>query len=98
MPVVISPNIKKEKVQIDAGGNIVKPFTHEVISVAEPDPIQEVPQPKEEKPTQKSDKKAKTDNPLAEIIRKQVQDAVKNAMKDIDISKMVSESISEAFK
>lgn len=35
MPVLIAPNLKKTKVQIDVHGNEVKPFTHEVIKPAE---------------------------------------------------------------
>lgn len=37
-------------------------------------------------------------NPLAGVIKKQVQDAVAEAMKEIDIAKMVKEAIQEAFK
>lgn len=45
-PVVISPNPVKTKVQIDQNGNIVKPFTKEVIQPAPaPDPTVGPPDP-----------------------------------------------------
>ncbi len=39
-----------------------------------------------------------TNNPLAEMISKKVNEAVENALKNIDIGKMVEEAINKAFK
>lgn len=87
MAVIISPQLKRTKVQIDANGNEVVPFTKQVIRPME------VPYIPEAKLAPQS-----PDNPLAEMIKKQVQEAVKESIKGIDISKMVSEAIKDAFK
>ena len=51
MSVYISPNPKKESVQIDINGNEVIPFTKQVIKKnEEPKPEEEKPKPEEEKP------------------------------------------------
>lgn len=103
--VVISPNIRRNKIQIDADGNEVRPFTKQVIQEK---PQEYTPSPEELKTITESAKKpveektisTGTDdsNPLAGIIKAQVQQAVKDSLKNLDISKMVAESIKDAFK
>lgn len=98
--VIISPNIKKESARINVQGDEINPKTKEVL----------VPKEKEYVPTPEDLKKPEVrvqvpqgkagppENPLAEMIKKQVNAAVQEAIKDIDISKMVSDAIKEAFK
>lgn len=103
--VVISPNLKKQKVAIDADGNEVVPFTHQIIKANVPD---FVPTPEEIKSTMSAGSKTPTDAPkmpqdtssggIADIIRNKVQDAVKAEISKIDIGSMVAKAISDALK
>ena len=92
--VVISPDIKRTKDQIDKDGNVVRPFTKEIIKQAE---VAYVPTPEELK-TPAVQEQATTVNPLAAMIKEQVNKAVMESIKTIDISKLVAEAIKDAFK
>lgn len=105
--VIISPNLKHTKVQINPDGDEVVPFTKRVKKKKEAEytptpeeiagqavlPVDPVPVPAEAKGK---------DNPLAAAIKAQVQGVVKkqieSVMKEIDIAGMVKEAIEEAFK
>lgn len=99
MTVLISPDIKKESKQIDKDGNTVVPFTKKVIEAVE----QPYVPTKEEienmaKKGSVTQEQAKLDNPLADMIKNEVQKAILESVKSIDISAMVKEAVKDAFK
>lgn len=104
MNVVISPNLKKTSDKIDNHGNI----RHRDGSEEPIDP-QYIPTPEEiqsslkkvapaSSPQEALKAPEKPESPLAGLIKAQVNQAVQEAIKNIDISKMVSEAVNEAFK
>lgn len=100
MNVIISPNIKRQSDRINPNGEVIDPRTRQVIkhSVPEYVPTAEDIRVLEEKSAQSAvQSPVEKENPLADMIRTQVQNAVKEAIKDIDISKMVAEAIKGAF-
>jgi hypothetical protein len=106
--VIIAPNLRKEKTFIDENGNEVVPYTKQVLKRNEPEykPSPEEVAGKIEakkkagRPSKKVEQPsgAKPKNPLAEMIKKQVQKAVADSMADLNIGEMVQEAIAEAFE
>lgn len=90
----IADNLVKQRVYIDKDGNEVEGpkngrYSNEIVRKADeevPAGSQEVPQTQE------------STNPLAEVIKKQVQEAVRDSIKDININQMVQQAIKDAFK
>lgn len=103
--VVISPNLKKQRVAIDANGNEVVPFTHQVIKANVPEYI---PTAEDIKKTMEAGSKTPVEAPktpqvessggIADVIRSKVQEAVKAEISKIDIGSMVAKAISDALK
>lgn len=102
--VQIAPNMKKTSQRIDPNGNIIDPKTKQVLIPVEQDyvPSVQVAQPKEariidvyKEATKDSEQKS---NPLKEAIKAEVQKAVQEQIKSIDIVGMVAEAMKEAFK
>lgn len=101
--VVISPNLKRTKKWIDANGNEIDPKNKQLIKSKE---VEYVPTPEEVagqaklpvEPVKIPNEAKGKGNPLAEAIRKQVQEQVKKTLAEIDIGKMVKDAIEEAFK
>ena len=111
MNVIISPNIKRESERINPNGEVIDPRTKQVIKHSAPDyvPTAEDFRRLEEKSARsenlsspsvdKSPEPSQSESsPIAQAVKKQVQAAVAEAMKEIDISKMVAEAVKEAFK
>jgi hypothetical protein len=111
--VAISPNIRRESVRIDVNGNEIDPRTKQVIKPADSGyvPSKQEFQAATEKPVktveeiQKDKQELKelstppvAPNPLADIIKSKVNEAVLDAMKNIDIGKMVKDAVDNAFK
>lgn len=97
--IYISPRMKRIRTTIDLNGNEYDPITKELVSKAEPDyvpPVNVQPsQPQIEKNTEI--KEEQKNSPLAEMIKKQVNEAVLNALKDINIQALVQKAIEDAF-
>lgn len=109
--VVISPNVQRTKQMIDVNGNQIDPKTKQVISQVDVPyvPTKEEIETMVNKPTaQEIDMveqatgpivtKTESENPLAAAIKKQVELQVQEAMKKVDISKMIADAVQEAFK
>lgn len=100
--VTISPNMKRTKDRIDTAGNIINPETKEIIQKNDPGyiptkeeveakinvPVEPIPVPQE----------VKALNPLAEAIKKQVQNQIKKTIEEVDIASMVKKAVEEAFR
>lgn len=96
--VIIAPGIKRQRVQIDVDGNEVRPFTDQVVA-----PVEQEYTPTKEELESASKKKSvevinSPINPLADMIKAQVNKAVQESIKGIDIGKMVEEAVRDAFK
>lgn len=96
MAVVISPNIKKERSFIDTNGNEVVPYTKQIIKKVEEEYTPPADQIQIEPPKQEDH--VSTPSPLAQAVKEQVQAAIAESIKGVDIKKMVDEAIKEAFK
>lgn len=93
--VQLSPNIKKTSQRIDPNGNIIDPKTKQVLIPVEQDYVPPVQVEKKPEPVAET---PKANNPLADAIKAQVQKAVQEQIKNIDIAGMVAEAMKEAFK
>lgn len=70
--VVISPNIKKESVRINPGGDIINARTKEVIEPAEPDFIPPIPVTPKVEPSIEN----KVGSKIDEMINKKIEELV----------------------
>lgn len=105
---VIMGNLKKKSEMIDPQGNIINPRTKQVIRSANEGDYQPTPEEmkamfsKEPAPAvpelPKVEPKVAEESPLAAVIKAQVNKAVQEQIKSIDIGKMVAEAIKESFK
>lgn len=110
--VIISPNLHKKSEMIDPRGNIINPRTKQIIKAVEqeyqptpeemaamfskePAGVQTVPPLGE---LEADHQIPKRDNPLAAAIKAQVQKAVQEQIKKVDIAGMVEEAMKDAFK
>lgn len=98
----IAQDLIKQKVYIDSQGNEVRGpvpggFSNEVVKKAEAEAqaLDTKAQTTQSIPPVES---SKEENPLAQAIKAQVQAAVKDSIKDIDINSMVQQAIKDAFK
>lgn len=96
MTVTIDPNIKKTTVRLDASGNIIDPKTKKVVEPVEEEYVPPEQGKTKEQPNQEDH--VSTPSPLVQVIKEQVQAAVKDSIKDINIKEMVDQAIREAFK
>lgn len=102
MSVIIAPNMKRSRVLIDSSGNELDPKTKQIIKRNVPDyiPTKEEIEAKINIPAQPVPipEVVKANNPLAEIIKKQVQEQVQKTLAEINVAQMVKDAIEEAFK
>lgn len=103
--VTISPDIKHERTRIDINGNEIDPKTKKIIKPNEPPYVPTQDEIEGKKKLQEkseageaSPKPQSSPNGLAEMIKKMVNEAVVDSLKNIDIKSMVQEAIQEAFK
>lgn len=94
--VYIAPNLKKTSVRIDPNGNIINPKTKAIVEPVEPEYVPPVQIEKKSEPVKASE--GQSSNPLKEAIKAEVQKAVQEQIKNIDIAGMVAEAMKEAFK
>ncbi len=80
--VIVSPNIKRESVRIDPGGNIINSRTKEIIKPVEPEYVAPVETVAHETPTEPTENKisSKIDDMISkkieEIINKKIEEAL----------------------
>lgn len=99
--VVISPNVKKTATRIDNDGNEIDPKTKRVIAKADvpfvPDAA-DLARAEAKPQAAPSVVQPQGENPLGAIIKQQIQEAIAETMKEMDIKAMVSDAIKQAFK
>lgn len=100
--VTIAPNIKRNKVMIDAAGNEIDPKTKQILKYNTPEyvPTKEeieakINLPKE--PVKVPEEAKGPNNALANMIQKKVEEAVAASLAKIDIGAMVEKAINDAF-
>jgi len=76
MPVVISPNIKKESVRIDPSGNIINPKTRQIIQPVEPEEMQSEVIPTPIMPAKTSKIDEMISRKIEEIINRKITEAL----------------------
>jgi hypothetical protein len=96
--VIIAPGLKRQRVQIDVDGNEVRPFTKQVVAPVEQEYAPTPDELKAAATKQSVEVINSPTNPLADMIKAQVNKAVQESIKGIDIGKMVEEAVKEAFK
>lgn len=100
--VILSPNMKKTRVQMDANGNLYDPKTKELIRANKDEPIgpppDYIPHSKAERPVDAPPEIKAKDNPIADMIKKQVQQAVLESIKEIDLKSIINQAIKDALK
>lgn len=74
MPVVISPNIKRESVRIDPAGNIINPKTRQVVKSVEPEYVPPVTPPPE--PTKEPITETPQTSKIDDIISKKIEEII----------------------
>jgi hypothetical protein len=112
-PVVLDPNVTRVRINIDADGNEVAPFSKKIIRRNEPE---YTPTPEEVKAAQAkppSDAKPKDalvppeeggvsapvdGSPIQRAVAAKVQEAVAAEIAKIDIGAMVAKAVQDAFK
>ena len=76
MPVVISPNIKKESVRIDPSGNIINPKTRQIIKPVEPEEVSPEVIPTSVTPAKNSKIDEMISRKIEEIINRKITEAL----------------------
>lgn len=102
--VVISPNVKKTSDRLNKNGDIIDPKTKQVIEKKEEpyaptsEELAKAGAKKVEPGQEPSPQTPSGPSPLKDLIQREVNKAIVEAIKEVDISQMVSEAIKQAFK
>ena len=90
--VLISPNIKRERVRIDPQGNVINPKTKEIIEKKEEEYIEPSPQPQNSPITKENTKVADMS------IQEQIEQAKANLKKLEELKKVKIEEMERELK